>query len=196
MLEIAIVAVAYLIGSVPTGYILGSRAGIDIRNAGSGNIGATNVARVLGKRHGILTLLVDIGKGYLAVFIATKLSPNLSVAALAGAAVFLGHLYPVFLRFRGGKGVATAFGVYLALAPLATLGLIVIFAVNVLTSRIVSLSSMITAGAAPFVLWLFSYPLDLVAMSAFFAVMIILRHHANIKRLLHGNEPRFGVSSR
>src|ERR1043166_2835596 len=115
MIDLVVLALAYLIGSVPAGYLLGSRAGIDIREAGSGNIGATNVARVLGKRQGILTLLADVAKGFLVGFAATQLEIPLAVAALAGVAVFLGHLYPLFLNFRGGKGVATAFGVLLAL---------------------------------------------------------------------------------
>src|SRR5437879_13778556 len=100
MIELAVVVCAYLIGSVPAGYLLGSRAGIDIRKAGSGNIGATNVARVLGKREGILTLLADAGKGYLAVLIASQMQPTASITALAGIAAFLGHLYPIFLKFR------------------------------------------------------------------------------------------------
>lgn len=196
MIEIAVVLCAYLIGSVPAGFILGSRAGLDIRKVGSGNVGATNVARVLGKRQGILTLIADAGKGYIAVFIASHLNLSSTATALAGVAAFLGHLYPVFLKFRGGKGVATAFGVLLALAPLATLILIAVFAATVSVSRIVSLSAMIAAAVAPLTLWLFSYPLVLVGTSAFFAIMIILRHRANIKRLLDGTEPRFGASSR
>ena len=187
---------AYLLGSVPTGYILGLRAGIDIRKAGSGNVGATNVARVVGKWQGILTLIADALKGFLPVFLASHIDLGSRTIALAGAAAFLGHLYPVFLRFSGGKGVATALGVLAGLAPWATLVLLVVFAGTVLTSRIVSLGSMIAAAAAPIALWLFSYPFEFVGVSAFLTLMIILRHRGNMKRLFAGTEPRFGASSR
>jgi len=195
-MEIVIVVFAYLLGSVPVGYILGARAGIDVRKAGSGNIGATNVARVIGKRQGIATLIADALKGFIPVFIAGHLSLGSRAMALAGAAAFLGHLYPVFLGFHGGKGVATALGVFLGLAPLTTLFLIIIFAAAMLATRIVSLSSMIAAAAAPIMLWVFSYPPDVIGTGAFLAFMIVWRHRANIKRLAEGAEPRFGASSR
>ena len=190
-MEIAVVVFAYLLGSVPAGYIIGSRAGIDVRKAGSGNVGATNVARVIGKRQGILTLIADALKGFIPVFVASHLNLGPKSMALAGVAAFLGHLYPVFLKFRGGKGVATAFGVFLGLAPWATLVLVVVFAGTLLTCRIVSIGSMIAAAAAPITFWLFSYPFASVATSAFLALMIILRHRANIERLLAGTEPKF-----
>ena len=195
-MEIAVVLLSYLLGSIPSGYILGARSGIDIRKAGSGNIGATNVARVLGKRRGILTLIADAAKGYLAVFIAAQLELGLVIAALAGIAAFLGHIFPLFLKFRGGKGVATAFGVFLALAPLATAALILVFAAAFAATRTASLSSMVTAAAAPVMLWAFSYSPILIATSAVMAAIIILRHHDNVKRLLAGTEPRFGTNSR
>ena len=118
-----LVLFAYLLGSVPTGYILGSVAGVDVRKAGSGNVGATNVARVVGKRHGILTLVADIAKGFVPVIVALNIGLAPMATAFVGIAAFLGHLYPVFLRFQGGKGVATALGVFLGLAPWATIGL-------------------------------------------------------------------------
>src|SRR5215467_6201963 len=195
-LEILIVGFAYLLGSVPAGYILGSRAGIDVRKAGSGNIGATNVARLVGKRQGILTLIADAAKGFIPVFVASRLGLSSNWIALTGVAAFLGHLYPVFLKFRGGKGVATALGVLLGVAPWATLLLAVIFAVVAYASRTVSLSAMIAAAAAPLALWLFSYPVVLIGMSAFIAILIIWRHRANIKRLIAGTEPKFAANSR
>jgi len=194
-IEIVIVAFAYLLGCVPTGYIVGNWAGVDVRKAGSGNVGATNVARVVGKRQGILTLVADAAKGIIAVFVASQLDLSSTVVACAAIAAFLGHLYPVFLKFQGGKGVATALGVHLAVAPVVTLVLIGVFALVVLASRIVSLSSIVAAAAAPLTLWFFSYPPILIAMSAFLAVMIILRHRGNIQRLLAGTEPRFGSAS-
>jgi glycerol-3-phosphate acyltransferase PlsY len=190
-----LVLVAYLLGAVPTGYILGSLAGVDVRKQGSGNVGATNVARVVGKRHGILTLIADVAKGFVPVFIALHLNFSPLATASVGIAAFLGHLYPVFLRFKGGKGVATALGVFLALAPWATLVLILVFALVLLAARAVSLSSMIAAAAAPLVLWLSSQPPTYVWMSFLIAAMIVLRHRENIERLLSGTEPKLGAAS-
>jgi glycerol-3-phosphate acyltransferase PlsY len=195
VLTILLIVIAYLVGSIPSGFILGRLAGVDVRDAGSGNIGATNVARVLGKGRGLLTLLADTAKGFVPVFIGQRLGLSDAAVALVAIAAFLGHLYPVFLRFRGGKGVATAFGALLALAPLATLIMIFIFGAAVLGSRRVSLGSMAAALAAPIALWVFSYSVELVAMSAFLWVMITLRHRDNIKRLLAGTEPRFDVAN-
>jgi glycerol-3-phosphate acyltransferase PlsY len=195
MTEVALILATYLLGSVPTGYILGSLAGVDVRKAGSGNVGATNVARVLGKGRGALTLMVDVGKGWLAVFLALQLGVSLPWRTLVGIAVFLGHLYPIFLRFRGGKGVATALGVFLALAPGATLALIGIFALIVAVSRVVSLGSLSAALAAPVVFWLFDLPPMVVAMGGFIALMITWRHRSNVQRLLAGTEPKFGSAS-
>jgi acyl-phosphate glycerol 3-phosphate acyltransferase len=181
---------AYLIGSIPTGFLLASLVGIDIRQAGSGNVGATNVARVVGKRLGILTLIADTAKGWIPVFISLQLGLDSITTALVGSAAFVGHLYPVFLKFKGGKGVATAFGVLLGVAPPATGVLIVIFTLMALSSRIVSLSSITTAAATPFVIWAFSYVPAIVLMSGFLAVMVIIRHRDNIARLRAGQRAR------
>ena len=196
IVEIVIGVCAYLLGSVPTGYILGLRAGIDVRKAGSGNVGATNVARVVGKAQGIATLIADALKGFIPVFVAGQVNLGSKAAALAGTAAFLGHLYPLFLGFRGGKGVATALGVFIGIAPLPTLVLIGVFAAVLLSTRIVSLSSMVAAAAAPVTLYGFSYPSEVIGAGAFLAIMIVWRHRSNIKRLLDGEEPKFGASSR
>jgi len=197
-MEIVVIILSYLLGSIPTGYIVGVLAGVDIRKVGSGNVGATNVARAVGKKRGVLTLIADVVKGFVPVFIAGRLDLSHTALALIAIAAFLGHLYPVFLKFQGGKGVATALGVLLALAPMATLILMAVFAVVAVSSRLVSLSSMITALAAPFTLWSFSYSPTVIATGVFLAVMITVRHRDNIRRLLAGTEPRFGsrVSSR
>jgi acyl phosphate:glycerol-3-phosphate acyltransferase len=187
-----LVLTAYLVGSVPTGYIVGSLAGVDVRKVGSGNVGATNVARVVGKRQGIFTLVADAAKGFVPVIFALNLGLTPVATAFVGIAAFLGHLYPVFLRFRGGKGVATALGVFLGLAPWATVGLIAVFTAVLLTTRFVSLSSMVAAVLAPVALWLLSYPPVSIGVSFFIAVMIVLRHRENIQRLLSGAEPRCG----
>jgi acyl phosphate:glycerol-3-phosphate acyltransferase len=193
--EILLILFGYLMGSVPVGFILGARSGIDVRAVGSGNVGATNVARVVGKRQGILTLIADTAKGFLPVILAMQLGASLAATVLVGAAAFLGHLYPIFLKFKGGKGVATALGVFLAVAPMATLVLVALFAVTVLASRIVSLSSILTAVAAPIIFWLFSYPPLVVGMAAFIALAITCRHRSNIRRMMNGSEPRFGSAS-
>ena len=195
-MEFVLILFGYLLGSIPTGYILGFLAGVDVRKAGSGNVGATNVARVVGKRQGLLTLVADAAKGFNPVFVSAQFGLSATAIAFVGVAAFLGHLFPVFLKFQGGKGVATALGVFLGLAPLATLILILIFTVVILSSRLVSLSSMTAAVLAPVALWFFAYPPILVAMSVFLAFMIILRHRGNIQRLRDGTEPRFGFSSR
>ena len=192
---VALIVSAYLLGSIPTGYILGKIAGVDVRQVGSGNVGATNVARAVGKWQGVLTLLADAMKGMLPAAIGlTMMLPSAAIAALSAAA-FLGHLYPIFLNFRGGKGVATALGALLVIAPLAGLLLVAIFAAVVFPTRLVSLSSIAAAAFAPFALWLFLAPRAIVLLGAFFAAMIVWRHRGNIQRLRAGTEPRFGAHS-
>jgi glycerol-3-phosphate acyltransferase PlsY len=190
-----LVLLAYLLGSVPTGYIVGSLAGVDVRKAGSGNVGATNVARVVGKRLGIVTLVVDIAKGLVPVIVALSLGLTPIATASVGVAAFLGHLYPVFLRFQGGKGVATALGIFLGLAPWATLVLMAIFVLVLLATRLVSLSSMVASVSAPIVFWFFSRSPILTGTSLFVAAMIVLRHRGNIQRLRLGTEPRLGAAN-
>lgn len=188
---ILLIVVSYVLGSIPSGFIIGALSGVDVRSTGSGNIGATNVARVLGKGLGLLTLLADTAKGYLPVFVGQYLGlSDFGVASLAAAA-FLGHLYPVFLKFRGGKGVATAFGALLGIAPAAPAVLAMIFGAAVGLSRIVSLGSIAAAVAAPLVLWAISTGPVFVALGGFFGVMVLVRHRENIQRLRAGTEPQF-----
>lgn len=184
---------AYLLGSVPTGYLFGLRSGLDIRREGSGNVGATNVARVVGKTQGILTLLGDAAKGYLPAFLSLQLGFNLMVTAAVALAAFLGHLYSPFLRFQGGKGVATALGIFLSLAPVGTFVLLAVFVSIAVASRLISLASVISAGLAPVVFWLFSYPLPTIWLSLVIALVIAFRHHDNIRRLITGAEPKFNL---
>ena len=186
-----VILFAYLLGSVPTGFLLGSLAGVDVRKAGSGNVGATNVARVAGKKHGFLTLLGDTAKGFVPVFLALQLGLGAAATGLVALAAFSGHLYPIFLKFQGGKGVATALGALLALAPAATLVLVIIFSLVAAASRIVSLASIVAAGAAPAVIGFFGYPPASTGASLAMAVIIIWRHRANIERLRAGVEPKF-----
>ena len=189
---ILLIVFAYVLGSVPSGYILGKLRGVDVRVVGSGNVGATNVARAVGKFQGLITLIADAAKGYLPVVAALQSGQDALTIALTAIAAFLGHLYPVFLNFQGGKGVATGFGALLALAPMATSILVVVFALVVGVTRIVSLGSLATAVAAPLSLWLFYQPPVIVGMACFLGAMVIIRHRGNIERLLAGTEPRLG----
>ena len=190
---LALIGFAYLLGSIPTGYVLGKLSGVDVRQIGSGNVGATNVARAVGKWQGVATLLADAAKGMVPVAIGLwiNLQPE-AIAAMASAA-FLGHLYPVFLKFHGGKGVATGFGALLIISPLATLILVGVFVAVAFPTRLVSLSSIIAAAMAPLALWIFFQPPAIVLMGGFLAAMIVWRHRGNIQRLLAGTEPRFGA---
>jgi len=186
---------AYLIGAIPCGVLLTRFfGGGDIRSAGSGNIGATNVYRVAGKKLGILTLLGDALKGALPVAIAKfgLLLPEWGIAAVAVAA-FLGHCYPIYLGFKGGKGVATALGIYLILSPWAVLIAFVLFAGILYTTRYVSLGSIAAATLLPFLVLLINRSNQLLAASLLISLLVILRHSANIRRLLDKTESRFNA---
>jgi glycerol-3-phosphate acyltransferase PlsY len=190
---LVIVALAYLVGSIPFGLILSKIfAKRDIRSAGSGNIGATNVMRVLGKKLGVLTLMFDILKGALFVILAEVVTHSEIWASLAGLAAFLGHLYPIYLKFRGGKGVATSVGIFLFLAPYALLVDIVIFLLVVYQTRYVSLGSIIAAALLPVILLVFSSSYVYVILAVIMGGFIILRHRDNIQRLKQGRETKFG----
>jgi len=192
---IALIGFAYLLGSIPSGYVLGKLSGVDVRQAGSGNVGATNVARAVGKRQGVLTLLADVLKGMAPVAIGLWMQLQPETIAMVASAAFLGHLYPIFLEFRGGKGVATGLGALLIIAPMATMLLVGVFVAVAFPTRLVSLSSIIAAALAPLVLWMFFQPPAIVWMGAFLAAMIVWRHRGNIQRLRAGTEPRFGARS-
>jgi acyl phosphate:glycerol-3-phosphate acyltransferase len=189
---------AYLIGSIPFGILLAKMfGGVDVRKAGSGNIGATNVARVAGPLPGILTLVLDGLKGAAAVWLAARFSnENALWMTIAGLSALIGHCFPVWLRFRGGKGVATAAGMFLALCWPAALGAIAVFILVVLFSRFVSLGSVAAAAAMPLLIYLLWAPRHapplIVTFGAFAAAMLVVyKHDANLQRLVEGREPRF-----
>ena len=192
---IILTILSYLLGSVPSGFLVGSSAGVDVRGEGSGNIGATNVARTLGWKKGLLTLVFDVAKGFLPVLAAQLLDLGAGAAAAAGLAAFAGHLYPVILGFKGGKGVATAAGVYLGVMPLGLLVLFGVFALVVLASRRVSLASMAAAMTGPVVAWALSYPVETVWLNLVIGLLVVVRHKENIRRLMAGEEAPFRLRS-
>lgn len=189
-LLIALVAGAYLLGSIPFGLILGRRRGVDVRQVGSGNIGATNVARSLGKKLGLVVLALDMAKGAIPVlalrWLALDEHPLLLTAV--GIAPILGHCFPIWLRLHGGKGVATALGVFLALEPAVAGMAVAVFAVVYALFRVVSLGSMSATVAVPVLLWALGRPAPEVALGVLGAAIIIIQHRENIRRLLRRAE--------
>lgn len=187
-------ALAYLLGSMPFGLVLAKLEGIDLRTVGSGNIGATNAARALGKVQGLLVLVLDAAKGALPVLVAQRAfrhdAAGAWYVALVAFAAFAGHLFPVYLRFRGGKGVATALGVNVAVAPLATLVGAVLWAAVFARWRYSSLASLTASMLFPPLLWVLSAPWATVTLAAVMAPLILWKHRANIRRLWRGEESR------
>jgi len=195
------VLLAYFLGSVPFGVILATLfGGTDVRKSGSGNIGATNVARVAGPLAGTLTLIFDIAKGAGAVLLAEKLSNGSARwMMIAGIVALVGHCFPVWLKFKGGKGVATAAGVFLVLSPLACLAAVLLFLLVVIFWRYVSVGSVSAAAAMPllvYFLWAPRHapPLALAVGAVAAALLIIYKHRGNLRRLLEGTEPKFSLS--
>ncbi|MBT0666045.1 glycerol-3-phosphate 1-O-acyltransferase PlsY [Geobacter pelophilus] len=190
--ELIIVIAAYLVGSIPTGLLLARlMGGVDIRTTGSGNIGATNVSRTLGWKVGVLTLLGDCLKGVVPVLVARHFGVTEGWLALTAFAAFAGHVYTVFLRFKGGKGVATALGVFLALSPLSVAGAVVIFALMLWKWRYVSLGSITAAAAMPLLVALIDRRGLIFLMSIAIATIVIWKHRENISRLKSGTESKF-----
>jgi glycerol-3-phosphate acyltransferase PlsY len=195
-----LVLVGYLVGSIPFGMILARiLGGKDVREHGSGNIGAANVSRVVGPVAGIVTLLLDAAKGGMAVWLAARFTEhNASAMILAGLGALLGHCFPVWLGFRGGKGVATALGVFTALCPLAALSAFILFLLVVAFWRYVSLGSVSSAAAMPlliYFLWAPGHapPLVITLGTLFAAALIFYKHDANLQRLVDGTEPKYSL---
>jgi acyl phosphate:glycerol-3-phosphate acyltransferase len=196
-------AAAYLLGSIPFGLILGKMFGAaDVRKEGSGNIGATNVARVAGPLAGVLTLVLDAAKGAATVLLAGRYSNDSATwMMIAGLAALVGHCFPVWLKFKGGKGVATAAGVYFALCPPAFLGGLILFILVVVFWRYVSLGSIATAAAMPLLLYFLwgphHAPPPIISFGALaVAILIVYKHDANLQRLVEGAEPKFSFSKK
>jgi len=193
----ALIAAAYLLGSVPCGLLIGRLAvDRDVRKSGSGNIGATNVARTAGKAWGIVTLLADGLKGAAPVWTALEAWPGQpELAHWVGLAVMIGHCYPLYLAFRGGKGVATALGVFLVLAPKAVAAGVAVFVLAVVLTRRVSVGSLLAVLAVFGVIWYLGARGSALAASGLMILLIFIRHWANILRLARGEESRFSFGS-
>jgi glycerol-3-phosphate acyltransferase PlsY len=183
----------YGVGSLPIGYLVASRAkGIDLRRVGSGNVGAANTYRTAGVAAAVIVILVDVAKGASSVFFAARFAGSTADPVAAGIAAIIGHVYPVWLRFHGGKGVATACGVFWMLAPLATAMAATLFVVVVWMTRYVSLGSIIATAALPPLAWLTDTSAAVVIGAAVAALLIVQRHRANLARLQQGSERRLG----
>ena len=189
---ILILLAGYLIGSIPFGFLIAKIWNIDIRRYGSGNIGATNVFRILGPFLGTVVFLLDLGKGALPVFLAQQATQNYWLIILAGAAAVLGHTFPVFLKFKGGRGAATGLGVLLGVAPDIFLGALLLALLIILITRYISVASMITSLAVTAAFLVLKRPLPYTLAAGLIAILIILRHIPNLKRLLKKTEPRIG----
>jgi glycerol-3-phosphate acyltransferase PlsY len=194
MIPWLLLAAAFLIGGIPFGYVIVKLAsGKDVRASGSGNIGATNVLRTTGRWAGVLTLLLDIAKGYLAVWLMAWFTGGSPLWTSAAAlAVIFGHAYSVFLKFEGGKAVASFIGAFLYLAPLPLLAVLIVFVAAVAVTRYLSLGSILAAGSFPLGVWMILHPPWPVLAAALIAgVFIVYRHKSNIDRLRAGNENVF-----
>jgi glycerol-3-phosphate acyltransferase PlsY len=199
MIWLSALLASYLIGSIPTGYLMvKALKGIDIRQLGSGNVGATNVIRVLGKGPGLLTLILDVAKGLVAVLVIAPLfakylpSARSDLQLACGIASICGHNWTCFLKFKGGKGIATSAGVFLGLAPIVTLCLIAIWAIFTFLTRYVSVASIITSMALPILLFVFNKPTEWIVAGFILSWVSIWKHRGNIKRLFNGTEHRIG----
>lgn len=192
MEKILVVLISYLLGSIPTGYLIGRLKGIDIRKHGSGNPGTANVYRTLGKWPGIITFAIDFLKGFFPAFIAVKLFPeNYPLIIVTAAACIAGHIWTVFLNFRGGKGVATSAGVFMAFLPAPTALAFLVFGLAVALTKHISVGSMSAAVFLPVFCLLFSSPVPFAVLAFLVCALIIYTHIPNIKRIYSGKELTF-----
>jgi acyl phosphate:glycerol-3-phosphate acyltransferase len=194
MMPLIALVVAYLVGGIPFGYLLVRwKTGEDVREQGSGNIGATNVLRTTGRSVAVATLLLDIAKGAFAVWIADKLSGGSPLwMSLAALTVMAGHAFPVFLKFQGGKAVASFVGAFLYLTPIPMIAALLVFVLVVAATRQISMGSIVAAGSLPLAAWLIEHPPSIVILATLVAaVFVIYRHRANIDRIRSGTESSF-----
>ncbi|NLM53249.1 MAG: glycerol-3-phosphate 1-O-acyltransferase PlsY [Firmicutes bacterium] len=194
MSSFLIVAAAYLLGSIPFGYLAGKLLkGIDIRQYGSGNIGTTNIHRILGLKPAIIVLILDVAKGLLPVLLARYFTDSTTLHLVTGFAAIVGHNWPLFLKFRGGKGIATSIGVFIGLAPLVLLIGCIVGGLVIAVTRYVSLGSIIGALSAPIAMIILDMPPVYIFFGIIICIMVIWRHRENIVRLLNGTENKLGT---
>ena len=188
-MEVLLILISFFLGSIPFGYLLGLLKGVDIRRHGSGNVGATNVARVLGKKYGVIVYILDFLKGFIPTFLAAKLFGIDSwITALVGLAAVLGHMFSPFLGFRGGKGVATASGVLFGISPLLGFIVLAVWFLTFKRSGYVSLGSIIAALFSIFLVGVLNYPFPIKFLVTITAVLILVKHKSNLGRLMEGRE--------
>ncbi len=206
-LIVTIVAISYFLGAIPSGYLIGKLKGVDIRKQGSGNIGATNAFRILGAKAASVVLLADAFKGFLSCLLAPIISTEWTgvpisddtaslLMIIAGLGAILGHSFTFWLKFKGGKGIATSAGVFLTITPLALGICLLVFSITIFLSRYVSLSSILAAICLPFSVYLIYHNLLISSITVVIALLVIYRHRSNIKRLLNGTENRLGPKNR
>ena len=188
-----IVVLGYLIGSIPFALVLARRRGLDLRKVGSGNLGAANVLRASGATAGVVVAVLDIAKGAVSVLLAEQLSDDPALPALAGLAAVVGHIYPIWLRFRGGKGVATACGVFAMLTPLAAVPALATYVATVWITRYISLGSVIASVVLPPLAYVTGSSAPVVAAGVAASILIVFRHRSNLVRLASGTERRIGA---
>ncbi|MEW6607784.1 MAG: glycerol-3-phosphate 1-O-acyltransferase PlsY [bacterium] len=191
---ILVIIFSYLIGAIPTAYIIGRIFGkVDIRTVGSGNVGASNVYRIVGKTAGISVLIIDILKGFLPVCLVNLLAFATIYQIMAGLGAIIGHIWTVFLKFKGGKGVATGLGVFLGLTPIPVLIALLVFLLVVAISRYISIGSIIAAIFIPVLLLFFKEEPEIIIFALVVSLLIVIRHIPNIKRLITGQEHKFDI---
>jgi glycerol-3-phosphate acyltransferase PlsY len=188
MSSVGIVLASYLIGSIPFGLLISKMRGVDPRRKGSGNIGATNILRVVGKKEAILTLVCDVLKGFIPIFASGLLELTEGTLFFIALAVILGHIFPVFLKFKGGKGVATSFGAFLALSPQIALLALLIWIGGFSLAKVSSIGALAAFGALPFLAFFFKPDWDFILLASIVSVLVYVRHWENIQRLLKGTE--------
>lgn len=191
----AVLASAYLLGSIPFSFLVARREGVDVRAVGSGNVGATNVMRNVGRAAGLLAFVLDFAKGSAATWLAQETVGGVVFPSLAAVVAVLGHMHPVWLGFRGGKGVATGAGAFLPIAPLATVGALIVFGIVAAATRYVSLGSIVGSASLSALAYLLGALPPVPLAAAFVAALIAWKHRENIRRLARGTERRMGASS-
>jgi glycerol-3-phosphate acyltransferase PlsY len=191
-----VLALAYLLGSIPFSYLVARRRGVDVRRVGSGNVGATNVMRSAGTAAGLIAFALDFLKGVAASLLALRVAPEEPLPAMAAVAAMLGHMYPVWLRFKGGKGVATGAGAFLPLAPLATAAGLAVFAAVLAVTRYASIASIGGTATLAVLAFVLGYPASVARAAAAAGLLVIWKHRANLRRVVEGTESRVGAKGR